>query len=178
MSNNGAYWIMLFFVISIFMTSCDGIRRTVAKLDGSNTTTTHTTRTKKVSKTVALRQDVTRYSRDYIGTDYKYAGKTPKGFDCSGFTSYVMNNFDITLSPSSRTQATQGRKIPVSKVKPGDLVFFGKRGQVTHVAMVVANTRSGIEVIHSTTSNGVMVQNISTSAYWKPKIMFARDVIQ
>jgi hypothetical protein len=31
--------------------------------------------------------------------------------------------------------------------------------------------------VHSTSSRGVVVENISTSKYWKPKILFARDVI-
>ena len=141
MSNNGTYRILLFALITIFVTSCDGLRRTVAKLDGSDKSTTTTKRTtKRITKTTQLRRDVTRYSKRYVGTNYKYAGKTPKGFDCSGFTSYVMKRHDITLSASSRTQATQGRKIPLSRVQPGDLVFFGKRGKVTHVAMVLSNT--------------------------------------
>jgi cell wall-associated NlpC family hydrolase len=57
------------------------------------------------------------------------------------------------------------------------LIFFGKNGKVSHVAMVVSNTYEGISVVHSTTSKGVMVQNITKSTYWKPKILFARDVI-
>lgn len=174
MRNNGTYWIMLFIGIGIFMTSCDSVRRTVSKLDGSDKTST----TGKRSTTSQLRKDITRYSRRYVGTDYKYAGKTPKGFDCSGFTSYVMGRYNIPISPSSRTQAQEGRKISVSRVQPGDLIFFGKRGKVNHVAMVMSNNSGGIRVIHSTTSRGVMVQNISTSEYWKPRIMFARDVIR
>ena len=131
-----------------------------------------------VDAATQLRKDVTKHSKQYVGTKYKYAGKTPQtGFDCSGFTSYVYDQFDVNLSSSSSAQATQGKEVPISNVKAGDLVFFGKKGKITHVAMVVSNTSEGISVIHSTTSKGVMIQNISTSKYWKPKIMFARDVI-
>lgn len=127
---------------------------------------------------IKLRKDVTEHSKKYLGIKYKYAGKTPNtGFDCSGFTSYVYDQFDLDLSPSSSTQATQGNEVSISNVKAGDLVFFGKRRKITHVAMVVSNTKEGISVIHSTTSKGVIIQNISTSKYWKPKILFARDVI-
>ncbi|MEL6845503.1 MAG: NlpC/P60 family protein, partial [Bacteroidota bacterium] len=64
-------------------------------------------------------------------------------------------------------------------VKPGDLIFFSKngRGKISHVALVVDHDREGISVAHSTTSRGVIVENISNSRYWKPKIKFARDVI-
>lgn len=127
--------------------------------------------------TTKLRTDVSKYGQKYVGVKYKYAGKTPKGFDCSGFTSYVMKEFDVAVSSSSKHQAQQGKKIPLTKVKAGDLVFFGKRGKVTHVALVVSNKSDGITVVHATSSKGVMVQNISKSKYWKPKILFARDVI-
>lgn len=137
-----------------------------------------TTTTTKEDATTRLRKDVTQHSKQYVGTRYKYAGKAPKtGFDCSGFTSYVYSQFDVDLSSSSSTQATQGSKVSIEDVKAGDLVFFGRKGKITHVAMVVSNTKEGISVIHSTSSKGVIIQNISTSKYWKPKIMFARDVI-
>ncbi|MBK7874080.1 MAG: C40 family peptidase [Saprospiraceae bacterium] len=131
------------------------------------------------SREVALRNDIVGYAKKYQGTKYQAAGKTPKtGFDCSGFTCYVMNNFDIDLSPSSRTQATQGASKPVEKVEPGDLIFFrrSKSEPIFHVAMVVENDRKSLKVIHST-SRGVVVDDILASEYWKPKIYSARDVV-
>lgn len=130
-------------------------------------------------KVVKVRRNVTDYARKYLGTPYKYAGRTPRsGFDCSGFTSYVLNHHRIPVSNNSRAQAKEGRKVDLRKVKPGDLVFFKRKsGPIFHVALVVANSRSGIEVIHSTTSRGVIVENISQSRYWSPLIHTARDVI-
>ena len=129
------------------------------------------------SKELRLRKDITQHAKKYVGVKYKYAGKNPKGFDCSGFTGYVFEKFDIELSPSSRVQATTGTKISLNKAKKGDLLFFGNNGKINHVALIVSNSPDGIEVIHSTSSKGVMVQNVSISSYWEPRIMFARDVI-
>lgn len=130
------------------------------------------------SKEARFRKDVTIFAKDYIGTKYKSAGKTPKGFDCSGFTKYVMNHFGMSLSSSSGAQENQGKKIDIKKSKPGDLIFFrrSKRGRVFHVAMVVSNDSKGLKVIHST-SRGVVVDNLYASSYWKPKISTARDII-
>lgn len=128
----------------------------------------------------SLRRNIADYARKYEGTRYLYAGKSPQtGFDCSGFTSYVMKKYGIELSPSSRDQARQGRPKPVQEARPGDLVFFRRSPAepVFHVALVVANDRSGIHVIHSTTSRGVVSDNIMESAYWKPKIYSVRDVL-
>lgn len=119
------------------------------------------------------------FAKKYEGVRYKYAGKQPRtGFDCSGFTSYVMDRFDIRLSPSSRLQEDQGRRIRPAEVQPGDLIFYRRSagGRVFHVSLVVENDREGIKVIHAT-SRGVVIDNISTSSYWEPKISTARDVI-
>lgn len=125
-----------------------------------------------------LREDMAGHSRVYIGSRYRRGGKTPKtGVDCSGFTAYVYGVFNLDLSAGSSDQARRGKAVPLSKVQQGDLVFFGYRGRITHVAMVVKNEEDGISVIHSTSSKGVIIQNISKSKYWKPKILFARDVI-
>ncbi len=126
-----------------------------------------------------LRQDIVAFAKKFEGTKYKYAGKTPKtGFDCSGFTSYVMDRYNIDLSASSSLQENQGRKIDPDRVTTGDLIFYRRSpgGRVFHVSLVVDNDREGIKVIHAT-SRGVVIDNISTSSYWKPKISTARDVI-
>jgi len=125
-----------------------------------------------------LRKDIAKYAMTFKGIPYKYAGKTPRtGFDCSGFTSHVYKKFDIIVSPGSKYQAQMGRKMSPKYAKTGDLLFFGKRGKVTHVALVTKNSKEGIEVVHATSSKGIMVQNVTKSSYWKPKIMFARDII-
>jgi cell wall-associated NlpC family hydrolase len=125
-----------------------------------------------------MRDYITGYAHNFLGLRYRHGGVTPKtGFDCSGFTSFLLKEFDIKVSSCSATQSKQGMKIPLKSVLPGDLVFFGKGRHIQHVAMVVDRTEEGVFVIHSTCSRGIIVENINTSKYWKPKILFARDVI-
>jgi NlpC/P60 family len=127
-----------------------------------------------------LRGDITGFAQKQVGVRYQSAGKIPEtGFDCSGFTSYVMNNFNIKISPSSRDQALQGRSVEINKVKPGDLVFYRRSvaDPIFHVSMVVENTGPAIRVIHSTSSRGVIVEDILASKYWRPYIDSARDVV-
>ncbi|MBC7773884.1 MAG: C40 family peptidase [Phycisphaerae bacterium] len=126
-----------------------------------------------------FRTKVVEYGKKFVGTTYKYAGQSPKtGFDCSGFTSYVLKEFGVMASPASNIQATEGRYVALEKVMPGDLIFFGEsKNKISHVALVVKRGSGGIICVHSTTSRGVIVENVTQSAYWKPKILFARDVI-
>jgi len=125
-----------------------------------------------------FREFVTGYAQNFTGLKYRYAGVSPKtGFDCSGFTSFVLNEFGVKTSSSSAAQSRQGERISLNDVLPGDLVFFGGRGHIQHVAMVVERTAEGIFCVHSTCSRGIIVENILASRYWKPKILYARDVI-
>lgn len=118
-------------------------------------------------------------AKKHIGTKYVWASARPGAFDCSGFTSYVMGQNGIKITRSSKYQAQQGKAIEMQKVKPGDLIFFskhGKGGRVTHVAMVVDNSKGGIHVIHAT-RRGVVVDNLTESKYWLPKALYAKDMI-
>lgn len=127
----------------------------------------------------ALRQDIIQDAAGYIGSKYKYTGTSPStGFDCSGFTSFIMGKYGIQLPHQSASQAVTGKSIPVNKVQPGDLVYFSRKGRIFHVAIVETNDDNGIVVIHSTTSRGVIRENITQSDYWRPKITGARTVIE
>lgn len=126
-----------------------------------------------------VRGNIIEEAKKYLGLKYIWGGTTPKGFDCSGFTSYVMAKKGVGIARSSRYQARQGKDIDISSAKTGDLVFFskfGKGGRVTHVAMVVDNKKDGVYIIHST-RRGIVVDNLSESSYWSPKALYAKDVI-
>lgn len=131
------------------------------------------------NSSASLRRNVVSYGQKFVGTQYRYAGTDPKtGFDCSGFTSFVLKEFNVKVSPASAKQATEGRPVSLDRAQPGDLIFFGENAKnIQHVALLVKRSSDGLTCVHSTTSRGVIVENVSKSSYWKPKILFARDVI-
>lgn len=127
-----------------------------------------------------IRKEVIDFGKQFEGLRYRSGGKEPStGFDCSGFTGYLLSNFDISLSESSSTQIQDGKNKELKNVQPGDLVFFARseNSRIFHVAMVIENSDEGIRVIHSTCSNGVIETNISKDPYWSSKSIWARDVI-
>lgn len=133
-----------------------------------------------IKKERDLRIEIADFADNQLGSKYKYAGRSPKsGFDCSGFTYYVMKNNGITLPTNSSAQATKGGIEKLKNAKPGDLVFFkrGGKGRVFHVAMIYENERGNPKVIHSTSSRGVVIDELLKSTYWKPKIWQVRNVI-
>ena len=123
-----------------------------------------------------LRNRILGTAKKYMGTKYVYGGKKPPGFDCSGFITWVMNKNGIKINGSSSMIAKLGKKKSLKSLKKGDLVFFGKGSKVTHIAMVVENDEV-LKVIHSTSSRGVVIDEISSSKYWKKKYLFGKSVI-
>jgi hypothetical protein len=146
----------------------------------TDTTTVQSGSHTVVASELQLRHEIAGFARNYLGLKYHYAGRSPEtGFDCSGFTHFVMDKFGINLSASSAQQSLQGEPVKLKEVQTGDLIFFRRssRSRISHVAMVASNTEEGTLIIHSTTHRGVVIDNLMRSAYWRPKIYTARRVI-
>jgi len=102
----------------------------------------------------------------YLGTRYRYGGKTPAGFDCSGFVQYVFARNGVDLPRTSRQQATAGHALAarVDSLKPGDLMLFSSKGvRIDHVAIYVGNNR----MLHSSAGAGKVVYDDLTTARGK-----------
>ena len=126
-----------------------------------------------------LRADVENAAASYTGIPYKYGGTTTEGFDCSGFTQYVMRDFGIELKRVSISQAQQGRAVKPKHAKPGDLVYFrNEKGRVNHVGIVVRNDAGGLVMIHASSSRGIREDNVTHSKYWAPRLAGVRCVVE
>lgn len=130
-------------------------------------------------ESIKLRMSIVKEARRFLGTNYKYGGEKPSGFDCSGFTSHVFSNaLGIKISRTSEGQAKEGQLKPLNELKAGDLVFFGEnKGEISHVAIVVRNSTKNLVVIHSTSSGGVMLDDINYSNYWEKKLLYGVDIL-
>ncbi len=113
----------------------------------------------------STRQAIIDYASKFLGVRYVYGGTTPSGFDCSGFTQYVLAHFDISISRTSAAQYSSSvTKIKKSSLQPGDLVFFssGRAGVVGHVGIYVGNG----DFIHSSSPGDVVKYDSLNSSYY------------
>lgn len=119
-----------------------------------------------------LSEKLATTARKFLGSRYVGGGSSPKGFDCSGFTSYIYRQFDITLPRSSTGQAYVGTQLNKSDLLPGDLLIFSntyKKGP-SHTGIYLGNG----QFIHASTSKtGVIISDLN-SAYYTSKFTFGR----
>ncbi|MFD0952860.1 C40 family peptidase [Virgibacillus natechei] len=102
---------------------------------------------------------------DHIGVPYTWGGKTPSGFDCSGFVSWAFAQGGYSIPSTTGALAGTGSKVSYSNAQPGDLVFFdttGGPGTNGHVGIYLG----GGQFIGAQNSTGLDVADM-TSGYWK-----------
>ncbi|NJD02273.1 MAG: hypothetical protein FIA99_06680 [Ruminiclostridium sp.] len=144
---------------------------TVKKVSGSRGETAEPVKTdEQVNNNTEedIRQQIVGYARKFLGVKYVYGGSSSKGFDCSGFTSYVFKHFGISLERTSTSQGSHGVKINRSDLKPGDLVFFDTNGglnAINHVGMYVGEGK----FIHASSgsTNKVIISDMTEGFYYK-----------
>ncbi len=169
------------FTAFTMMTSCNVAR--LSTTDADATPTEMTTMVDENNRSIdenelQLRQNIIGYAQNFLGLHYRSGGRSPRtGFDCSGFVGYILNEYKVKVSGGASTLATKGRKISLADARPGDLVFFGRKKRISHVAFVLESTPEGVVCLHSTNSRGIVIENVSQSDYWKNKILFAKDLV-
>ncbi|MEN8810335.1 MAG: C40 family peptidase [Flavobacteriales bacterium] len=116
------------------------------------------------------------YAKKFIGVPYVFGGTGDGGFDCSGYTQYVLGKYGTELPRNARSQKDFIEQIKIKEAKKGDLVFFSRnksKNNITHVGIVISEPGEDIVMIHASSSQGIMITNVSTNSYWLPKLVAA-----
>ncbi|MGC4192505.1 MAG: C40 family peptidase [Thermomicrobiales bacterium] len=111
-------------------------------------------------------QAIADFALQYVGYPYVSAGRDPgTGFDCSGFTYYViMNVLGIDIGGSPEGQVGYGSPVEYGAWEPGDLVFFANtfREGISHVGIAIG----GSQMVHAENeSTGVTISDITSDYY-------------
>lgn len=121
-------------------------------------------------------QEIVNYAMQFLGYPYVYGGSSPRGFDCSGFTSYIYKQFGYSLKRSASDQLDNGTSVSRSELQPGDLVMFKKGSssrRASHVGIYIGNN----QFIHSSTSRvGVIISGMD-EAYYTSGFVGARRIV-
>ena len=114
---------------------------------------------------------------NYLGTPYRYGGRSAKGMDCSGLI--YRNGVDVLelqMPRRSDAIAEYSKRITDEEIQPGDLLFFNTAGGISHVGIYIGAGK----FIHSASAGsrtGVIISNIQES-YWKKTYRFAGSIMK
>ncbi|MBO9584115.1 MAG: C40 family peptidase [Flavobacterium sp.] len=119
------------------------------------------------------RDSLIAFAKKHLGIPYVYASSNPqKGFDCSGFVSYVFKNYGMMLPRSSSGYKNIGKTLKPEEFKVGDvLVFYGykNRNVVGHVGIICEANGMQSKFIHASSGKAqqVTITALDTEHYTK-----------
>jgi len=122
--------------------------------------------THEVNTTNSTSDSIAELAKKFVGSRYVSGGMSPKGFDCSGFTSYVYKQQGITLPRTAADQAYVGTTIIKANLMPGDLLIFSNtyKAGPSHTGIYIGNGR----FVHASTARtGVIISDLNSSYYTK-----------
>jgi cell wall-associated NlpC family hydrolase len=105
----------------------------------------------------ALRDSLLARARSQLGTRYVLGGEKPGvALDCSSFARYVMEAVNMRLPRTAAQQARVGQAVPKDerRLKPGDLLTFGKGRTISHVGIYTGEGR----FIHASVTSGKIIE--------------------
>jgi cell wall-associated NlpC family hydrolase len=120
-------------------------------------------------------QQLVAFAKQFVGVPYVWAGRSPGGFDCSGFISYVYGNFAVYLPRMADEQFAVGVPVNRRDLAPGDLVFFTTyEPGPSHVGIFIGGGR----FIHASSGAGEVTVTPMGKEYYLERYLGARRVIR
>ena len=114
-------------------------------------------------------------AKKQIRKKYRWGGSTPRaGFDCSGLTHYAFKSANVSIPRPAAAQYKHTKRVSLSKMQAGDLIFFHTRrtrARVNHVGIYLGNGK----FIHAP-RRGKRVSVAKLSKYWRRKAVGAGRV--
>lgn len=105
------------------------------------------------------------YAMQYLGYPYVWAGAGPYGFDCSGFTMWVVQNvMGKNITHDMAIQISMGTPVSRGALQPGDLIFFQNTFKfgLSHVGIYIGNG----QFIHAENEQtGVRISDLNSDYY-------------
>ena len=107
-------------------------------------------------------------AQKFIGTPYVWGGESASegGLDCSGFVYAALKDAGYNIGrTTAQGYRSYGTSVNKSEMQPGDLVFFGKGGNASHIGIYIGNgqmihSSGGSKNTKSNPGKGVTVTNV------------------
>jgi len=116
-------------------------------------------------------QRLLRFALQQQGVTYRYGGSRPAaGFDCSGLIQFSYGKIGKRIPRTTRAQYQSSQPIPLSQIRPGDLLFYETEGRSPgHVALYLGQG----EMIHAPSSGKHVLVSRLNNPYWRTRLLAA-----
>ena len=115
-----------------------------------------------------------KFSHRFLGLPYTWGGTSSFGYDCSGFVQMLMRQRGYLIPRDADDQAAWSgfEPVKVSKLRAGDVLFFGGSGKITHTGMFIGHGK----FIQATTHEHPVIQISKLDTYWRNLLVVERRV--
>ena len=116
-------------------------------------------------------QQLLDFALQQRGVAYRYGGSHPAmGFDCSGLIQFSYGQAGKRIPRTTKAQYQSSQAVPLSKIRPGDLLFYETEGRRPgHVAMYLGRG----EMIHAPSSGKHVLISRLNNPYWRTRLVAA-----
>jgi cell wall-associated NlpC family hydrolase len=117
---------------------------------------------------------IVEFSHRFLGLPYTWGGSSSFGYDCSGFVQMLMRQRGYLIPRDADVQAAWSgfEPVKISKLRAGDVLFFGSDGKITHTGMFIGHKK----FIQATTHDHPVIQISPLDGYWRNLLIVERRV--
>jgi cell wall-associated NlpC family hydrolase len=110
------------------------------------------------------------FAREMLGAPYRYGAAGPNSFDCSGLVYYSYRKAGIAVPRTTGAQYRRSRRVALSRLQPGDLLFFRiSRKKPSHVGIYAGGGR----FIHAPSGGKPVSYASLDDPYWESRVIGA-----
>jgi cell wall-associated NlpC family hydrolase len=108
-----------------------------------------------------------RVVKTFLGVPYKLGGSTLRGIDCSAFVKKIYEIFNIELPRTTREQFLIGKNVEKESLEEGDLVFFKRKGNSSHVGIYIGAN----QFVHASSYNRQVKIDYLDAPYYSQRFL-------
>jgi cell wall-associated NlpC family hydrolase len=178
-------YLALLFIVAVALSSCHGCGKEAVVIGSAGGSRRDTLPppppdsagfVTKIATGGTTPAQLVAFAQSLEGIPYLYASADPaRGFDCSGYITYVFNHFNIAVPRRSVDFTYVNRQIPLARAKTGDLVLFTGLDSTLrvpgHMGILIVSADKTLSFLHSTSGKAQGVTETPFNSYYSGRYL-------